>query len=102
MTQDLRAAAQAVLTALDILISESQGVYGLHLNGDPSPWDEITGGGRFEEWLAPLEVLRTALATPAPVKPSSTPPVRARRAAGIAAGARSPDDVKSGVVQCCR
>jgi hypothetical protein len=33
------------------LIGESEGVYGLHLNGAPSPWDEIRTGGHFEEWL---------------------------------------------------
>lgn len=30
------------------LISESEGVAGLHLNGDLAPWDELLPGGRFE------------------------------------------------------
>lgn len=30
------------------LISESEGVAGLHLNGDIAPWDELLPGGRFE------------------------------------------------------
>lgn len=30
------------------LIEESAGVYGLHLNGDLSPWDELTRGGLYE------------------------------------------------------
>ena len=38
----------ALVDELDCLIGESGGVYGLHLNGDPSPWSEILQGGRFE------------------------------------------------------
>ena len=30
------------------LMGESDGVYGLHLNGDTSPWDELDEGGQFE------------------------------------------------------
>lgn len=30
------------------LMDESEGVYGLHLNGDVSPWGELDEGGRFE------------------------------------------------------
>ena len=40
------------------LIGESSGIYGMHLNGDPSPWDEIERGGRFER----LTLLQEALA----------------------------------------
>lgn len=39
------------IDAINVIISESQGVYGLHLNGDPSPWAELLEGGRHEEWL---------------------------------------------------
>lgn len=39
---------QAALNEVTDLVSESSGVYGLHLNGDVSPWDEILAGGRFE------------------------------------------------------
>ena len=39
------------ITAVSILISESGGVYGLHLNGEVAPWDELLAGGRLEEWL---------------------------------------------------
>ena len=39
------------LSAVRDLINESTGVYGLHLNGDVSPWDELRTGGRFEGWL---------------------------------------------------
>ena len=40
------------------LIGESHGVYGLHLNGDESPWGELEQGGRFER----LTLLNEALA----------------------------------------
>lgn len=39
------------IDSVTTLISDSQGVYGLHLNGDPAPWLELIEGGRFEEWL---------------------------------------------------
>lgn len=39
------------LKAVDQLIAESGGVYGLHLNGDMAPWAELRSGGRYEEWL---------------------------------------------------
>lgn len=50
-----------LVSALDDLIGESQGVYGLHLNGDPSPWAELLPGGTFEEWLSALTDARQAL-----------------------------------------
>ena len=40
------------------LIGESHGVYGLHLNGDESPWGELEQGDRFER----LTLLNEALA----------------------------------------
>jgi hypothetical protein len=30
------------------LIGESDGVYGLHKNGDPAPWDKLLPGGGYE------------------------------------------------------
>lgn len=56
---DLLAAAKA----LQDLISDSGGVYGLHLNGDMAPWDSLLAGGKYEEWLvAHSRVADTALA----------------------------------------
>lgn len=52
--QDLLAALKECVTAVNDLIAESEGVYGLHLNGDYSPWSEIEEGGRFETWLLPI------------------------------------------------
>ena len=55
-------AARRALAAIDALIAESRGVDGLHRNGDVAPWDELTTGGQFEGWLAPLDDLRAVLA----------------------------------------
>jgi hypothetical protein len=46
---------------LDALISDSDGVYGLHRNGDVAPWASLLVGGEFEEWLGSYEDLREAL-----------------------------------------
>jgi hypothetical protein len=40
-----------LLAALRGLIAGSNGVAGLHLNGDVATWDELCDGGLFEEWL---------------------------------------------------
>jgi hypothetical protein len=39
------------LRAVELLINESSGVDGLHMNGDTATWDELRKGGRYEEWL---------------------------------------------------
>lgn len=39
------------LSEVETLMDESEGVAGLHLNGDVAPWSELRSGGRFEEWL---------------------------------------------------
>ena len=49
--QDKVDAMQKGLMAVDDLINSSTFVGGLHLNGDPAPWDELRRGGRFEHWL---------------------------------------------------
>lgn len=54
-------AAQKLVSAVDDLISESHGVYGLHQNGDIAPWDTLTEGGQFEDWLLALSGARAAL-----------------------------------------
>lgn len=53
----LKLAREAIGEVQD-LIGESHGVYGLHLNGDESPWGELEQGGRFER----LTLLNEALA----------------------------------------
>ena len=42
---------EAAVTAVAQLIDESNGVDGLHLNGDVASWDSLLEGGRYEEWL---------------------------------------------------
>lgn len=37
------------------LMDNSDGVAGLHLNGDMAPWSELKQGGRLESWLLSLE-----------------------------------------------
>ena len=39
------------LLAVEALINESGGVFGLHLNGDPATWSDLRTGGKFEDWL---------------------------------------------------
>lgn len=46
-----RLKAQAGLKAVVALINESEGVAGLHQNGDVASWDSLQTGGMFEEWL---------------------------------------------------
>jgi hypothetical protein len=50
------------LDAVQALIDESQGVCGLHLNGDIATWEELLQGGRFEGWLLDFSIARAALA----------------------------------------
>ena len=40
------------LRAIEYLIQESHGIYGLHLNGDLSPWEDFSSEGYSKEWLA--------------------------------------------------
>ena len=39
------------IVAVSELIRNSEGVAGLHKNGDIAPWDELLSGGHFEGWL---------------------------------------------------
>lgn len=48
----------AGLQAVADLIAESDGVAGLHLNGDVATWDELRTGGRFEDWLLAFDDAR--------------------------------------------
>jgi hypothetical protein len=59
--------AARLVDELDGLVSESEGVSGLHLNGDVASWDELLPGGRFER-LSSLDELREALAAQAQPK----------------------------------
>lgn len=48
--EQAEADAAGMREAFRALVSESQGVYGLHRNGDNAPWEELCTGGQFEEW----------------------------------------------------
>jgi hypothetical protein len=50
----LRAEVERLRESFDDLIRNSEGVAGLHLNGDVAPWGDLLEGGNFEEWLLPL------------------------------------------------
>ena len=54
--------SRALLRAIDDLIRHSEGVYGLHRNGDNAPWEELIEGGRYGDWLEDHEALRRSLA----------------------------------------
>ena len=47
----LKAHIKDLKESLHVLQESSEGVAGLHLNGDVAAWDELREGGRFEEWL---------------------------------------------------
>lgn len=58
---DLAKAATAALRDIDDLVANSEGVSGLHLNGDVAPWSEIMDGGAYGAWLQSVERLREAI-----------------------------------------
>jgi hypothetical protein len=49
------------LLLVEDLINSSNGVYGLHLNGDPAPWDDLLTGGWFEGWLGGFDEVIDAI-----------------------------------------
>ncbi len=53
-------ALEGLVFELDVLVAESDGVVGLHLNGDEAPWDELLPGGRYEH-LGALTRARSVL-----------------------------------------
>jgi hypothetical protein len=52
------------LDAVASPINNSEGVTGLHLNGDIAPWCDLQSGGYFEYWLMDFD---DAIAADAPV-----------------------------------
>lgn len=51
---ELAARVGRLRESVEVLMANSHGVAGLHLNGDIASWGELTEGGRFEEWLLAL------------------------------------------------
>jgi hypothetical protein len=67
MTDPIRAALERLLSDIQALSDSSQGIEGLHLNGDCAPWVELLEGGYSSSWLGDaIAEARTALAHPAP------------------------------------
>jgi uncharacterized Zn finger protein (UPF0148 family) len=58
----LREALKALRKDIDDLVSNSQGVAGLHLNGEIADWDSLLSGGSFGAWLGSVELADEALA----------------------------------------
>ena len=47
----IRAALERLLSDIQALSDSSQGIVGLHRNGDPAPWNELLEGGSYSSWL---------------------------------------------------
>lgn len=62
MTEQQQEELIAGLLAVEDLMLDSKGVFGLHLNGDPSPWDELRSGGKHEEWLNDFDIATKVVA----------------------------------------
>lgn len=56
------AASKRVLHDIDDLVANSEGVSGLHMNGEVADWQSIMAGGSFGAWLESVEILRAAVA----------------------------------------
>ena len=50
-----------LLDDLDALVDSSEGVAGLHLNGDVASWESLREGGRFGTWLMRMDEARAFL-----------------------------------------
>jgi hypothetical protein len=91
------------IRAVEELIGDSRGVYGLHRNGDVSPWDELRTSGRFEEWLldfdAALDAIPDEVNELVTSKPLAIPPSGAAPDAAIYTGVPgvTHDDLRIGV-----
>ena len=53
--------ALSLVQDIDALIGNSEGVAGLHMNGNVAPWGSLTEGGEFGAWLGSFDRLRDAL-----------------------------------------
>lgn len=64
----LLAQLKGLLSDVEGLMGESGGVYGMHLNGDVSPWGELEEGGRFER-LSHMSSARAVVAEAEAARP---------------------------------
>jgi len=54
-------ATKAFIHDVDDLIANSEGVSGLHMNGDVADWESLLPGGLFGAWLVSIDEFRAAL-----------------------------------------
>lgn len=54
-------AAKVFMHDVDDLIANSEGVSGLHMNGDVADWESLLPGGSFGSWLFSVDDFRAAL-----------------------------------------
>ncbi len=59
--QQIFAALNELLDALNSLFAQSEGVAGLHLNNEIALWADLLEGGPFEEWLISVDRARRVL-----------------------------------------
>lgn len=65
--EELERALCSLYSSITTLMEESEGVAGLHKNGDIATWAELDTGGQFENWLGPyLQRASELLDQPAP------------------------------------
>src|SRR5690606_11550652 len=88
--------ALSLVKDLGELMADSGGVYGLHQNGDPAPWETLTAGGWFEDWLSSYDRLRDELDRVAPPKRGDARQERPRRIG------ESPSEVRARVDQAVK
>ena len=55
---EARSHLASLVSALESLMDESQGVAGLHQNGDIASWSELCAGGEFGGWLSAFDEAR--------------------------------------------
>ncbi|AXE31589.1 hypothetical protein DK842_17795 [Chromobacterium phragmitis] len=73
----LLAALSGLVDDIQGLMSESDGVAGLHLNGDVAPWSELEAGSRYERLTHLPDAVAAIAAEKAEPAPSQEPPVLA-------------------------
>ena len=59
---DLLEALERLLHDVSDLAANSEGVAGLHMNGNVADWGSLLPGGEFGAWLASIDAARAAIA----------------------------------------
>ena len=69
--EDLESGIDEFLHKLQWLIDDSEGVAGLHKNGELADWSSLLSGGQFEHWLGDPMTKLDALLNKHPLTPSN-------------------------------